>query len=67
MGLVEDMDYKDELKRFVRFWCSKSGDNQTTLEEYVSRMKPGQNQIYFLTGEGRKAASIAPAMEKMKE
>ena len=67
VGLVEDMDYKDELKRFVRFWSSKSGDNQTTLEEYVSRMKPGQNQIYFVTGEGRKAAAMAPAMEKMKQ
>merc|ERR1719198_175546 len=67
VGLVEDLDYKDELKRFVRFWSSKSGDNQTTLEEYVARMKPGQDQIYFVTGEGRKAAEIAPAMEKMRQ
>ena len=39
VGLVEDLDYKDELKRFVRFWSSKSGDNQTSLDEYISRMK----------------------------
>jgi len=30
---------QDELKRFVRFWSSKSGDNQTSLDEYISRMK----------------------------
>merc|ERR1711933_499759 len=67
VGLVEDLDYKDELKRFVRFWSSKSGDNQTSIPEYISRMKEGQDKIYFVTGEGKKAAEIAPAMEKMRQ
>merc|ERR1711933_260077 len=67
VGLVEDLDYKDELKRFVRFWSSKSGDNQTSIPEYISRMKEGQDKIFFVTGEGRKAAEIAPAMEKMRQ
>jgi len=67
VGLVEDLDYKDELKRFVRFWSSKSEDNQTSLDEYISRMKEGQTQIYYVTGEGRRAAEIAPAMEKMNQ
>mmetsp|Transcript_14282 Transcript_14282/g.40597 ORF Transcript_14282/g.40597 Transcript_14282/m.40597 type:complete len:766 (+) Transcript_14282:1393-3690(+) len=66
VGLVEDLDYKDELKRFVRFYSSTSGDNMTSLPEYVDRMKEGQDKIYFVTGEGKKAAEIAPAMEKMK-
>eukprot|EP00416_Gambierdiscus_australes_P035539 CAMPEP_0171094786 /NCGR_PEP_ID=MMETSP0766_2-20121228/42348_1 /TAXON_ID=439317 /ORGANISM="Gambierdiscus australes, Strain CAWD 149" /LENGTH=756 /DNA_ID=CAMNT_0011553499 /DNA_START=68 /DNA_END=2338 /DNA_ORIENTATION=- len=67
VGLVEDLDYKDELKRFVRFWSSKNPDNMTSLSEYVSRMKEGQDKIYFVTGEGKKAAEIAPAMEKMRQ
>eukprot|EP00930_Biecheleria_cincta_P009850 TRINITY_DN1116_c0_g1_i2.p1 TRINITY_DN1116_c0_g1~~TRINITY_DN1116_c0_g1_i2.p1 ORF type:complete len:749 (+),score=189.10 TRINITY_DN1116_c0_g1_i2:97-2343(+) len=67
VGLVEDLDYKDELKRFVRFWSSKSEDNQTSLDEYISRMKEGQDKIYYVTGEGRRAAEIAPAMEKMRQ
>lgn len=67
VGLVEDLDYKDELKRFVRFWSSKSGDNMTSLSEYVGRMKEGQDKIFFVTGEGKRAAEISPAMEKMKE
>jgi len=67
VGLVEDLDYKDELKRFVRFWSSKSDDNQTSLDEYIGRMKEGQDKIYYVTGEGRRAAEIAPAMEKMKQ
>eukprot|EP00929_Paragymnodinium_shiwhaense_P015899 TRINITY_DN1239_c0_g1_i12.p1 TRINITY_DN1239_c0_g1~~TRINITY_DN1239_c0_g1_i12.p1 ORF type:complete len:759 (+),score=260.79 TRINITY_DN1239_c0_g1_i12:106-2382(+) len=67
VGLVEDLDYKDELKRFVRFWSSKSGDNTTSLKEYVGRMKEGQDKIYFVTGDGKKAAEISPAMEKMRQ
>mmetsp|Transcript_107786 Transcript_107786/g.337534 ORF Transcript_107786/g.337534 Transcript_107786/m.337534 type:complete len:664 (-) Transcript_107786:355-2346(-) len=66
VGLVEDLDYKDELKRFVRFWSSRSGDNMTSLSEYVSRMKEGQDKIYFVTGEGKRAAEISPAMEMMR-
>lgn len=67
VGLVEDVDYKEELKRFVRFWSSSSGDNQTSLKEYVSRMKEGQDKIYFVTGEGKKSAAISPSMEKMRK
>jgi len=67
VGLVEDLDYKDELKRFVRFWSSKNPDNMTSLSEYAKRMKEGQDKIYFVTGEGKKAAEIAPAMEKMRQ
>ncbi|CAK0824177.1 unnamed protein product [Prorocentrum cordatum] len=67
VGLVEDLDYKDELKRFVRFYSSKSGDNMTSLPEYLDRMQEGQDKIYFVTGEGKKAAEIAPAMEKMNK
>eukprot|EP00929_Paragymnodinium_shiwhaense_P015907 TRINITY_DN1239_c0_g1_i9.p1 TRINITY_DN1239_c0_g1~~TRINITY_DN1239_c0_g1_i9.p1 ORF type:complete len:759 (+),score=254.90 TRINITY_DN1239_c0_g1_i9:106-2382(+) len=67
VGLVEDLDYKDELKRFVRFWSSKSGDNQTSLKEYIANMKEGQDKIYFVTGDGKKAAEISPAMEKMRQ
>merc|ERR1711933_455357 len=67
VGLVEDLDYKDELKRFIRFFSSKSGDKLTTIGEYITRMKEGQDKIYFVTGEGKKNAEIAPAMEKMKQ
>eukprot|EP00933_Yihiella_yeosuensis_P076607 TRINITY_DN8645_c0_g4_i1.p1 TRINITY_DN8645_c0_g4~~TRINITY_DN8645_c0_g4_i1.p1 ORF type:complete len:761 (+),score=216.80 TRINITY_DN8645_c0_g4_i1:71-2353(+) len=67
VGLVEDLDYKDELKRFVRFFSSKSKDNMTSLDEYISRMQEGQDKIYFVTGEGKRAAEISPAMEKMRQ
>jgi len=66
VGLVEDMDYKDELKHVVRFFSSAHAENMTSLSQYVERMQPGQDKIYFITGEGRKAVETSPAMERMR-
>lgn len=47
-------------------WCrSKSGDKLTSLEEYVSRMKPGQKQIYFISGESKEQLAQSPFVEKL--
>merc|ERR1719313_2798711 len=66
VGLVEDMDYKDELKHVVCFFSSAHAENMTSLSQYVERMQPGQDKIYFITGEGRKAVETSPAMERMR-
>jgi heat shock protein beta len=67
VGLVEDEENKKALVRIVRFWSSTSGDNTTSLDQYVSRMPPeNQDNIYYVTGDGRMSAEMAPAMEKMK-
>jgi len=66
VGLIEDFNHKAQLKQFVRFLSSKTGDNTTSLSEYVSRMKDGQDKIYFISGEGKRAVEIAPAMEKIR-
>lgn len=44
---------------------SKSGDKLTSLDQYISRMKPGQKQIYFLTGSDRKLLEQSPFVEKL--
>ena len=61
--LVADLDDKDELKRLVRFWPSKSGDNQTSPYECINRVKEDLDKISFVSGEGEKVAEIAPAIE----
>jgi heat shock protein beta len=66
VGLIEDAESKEELKKIVRFWSSTTGDNTTNLANYVSRMAANQEKIYYVTGEGRKSTEMAPAMEKMK-
>merc|ERR1719181_1385308 len=42
LGLYEDSSNRTKLAKLLRFQTSKSGDNWTSLEKYISRMKKGQ-------------------------
>lgn len=44
---------------------SKSGENLTSLDQYISRMKPGQKQIYYITGQDKKQLEQSPFLEKL--
>merc|ERR1711912_51230 len=46
LGLYEDSSNRTKLAKLLRFQTSKSGDNWTSLEKYISRMKKGQKNIY---------------------
>jgi molecular chaperone HtpG len=49
-GVWEDNEHRNDLAPLLRF-RSSSVDGLTSLPEYVARMKPGQEAIYFLTGD----------------
>ncbi len=51
LGTIEDQTNRNRLTKLLRFHTSKSLDKLTSLEEYVSRMKEGQKDIYYLAGE----------------
>ena len=48
-GLYEPSDVRDEVAELCRFY-STHGNELTTFSDYVSRMKKGQEAIYYLTG-----------------
>merc|ERR1712046_262641 len=53
------------LAKLLRFHTSKSEDKWTSLEQYVERMKEGQQGIYYITG-ADETVKKSPALEQLK-
>jgi molecular chaperone HtpG len=61
-GIYEDQEHRDELLPLARF-RSTAGDGYVSLDEYVARMKPGQDAIYTIAGEDLEALKKSPQIE----
>merc|ERR1712193_81608 len=67
LGIHEDSTNRKKLAGYLRFHTSKSGDEQISLKEYVDRMKEGQNDIYYITGESIAQVSSSPFLENLRK
>jgi molecular chaperone HtpG len=65
-GLMRDIDNQETLLQVSSFASTHSDDELTTLTEYVERMKDGQQQIFYATGESRQQILNSPHLEAFK-
>jgi molecular chaperone HtpG len=65
-GLMSDVENQDTLLRISSFASTNSDEEPTTLAEYVERMKDGQEQIFYATGQSREQLLRSPHLEAFK-
>ncbi|WOG25390.1 molecular chaperone HtpG [Endozoicomonas sp. 8E] len=68
-GPAEDFANREKVAKLLRFASteSKGTDQDQSLEGYVSRMKEGQDKIYYITAETHNAAANSPHLEVFRK
>ncbi len=66
-GGSSDYENKQRILSLLLFQSSVDPEKLTTLKAYVERMKEGQDEIYYLTGESRVVVENSPHLEAFKE
>lgn len=67
-GVASDFEYRNELGKLVRFESSKSKESTPIgLDDYLLRMSPDQEEIYYINGPSREAIEAGPYVEMFKK
>ncbi|UVS78659.1 molecular chaperone HtpG [Actinokineospora sp. UTMC 2448] len=64
-GLLSDPDNRDAILAVCSFASTREAEATTTLADYVERMRDGQEEIYYMTGDSRAAVENSPHLEAL--
>nr|XP_009927240.1 PREDICTED: heat shock protein HSP 90-beta isoform X1 [Haliaeetus albicilla] len=67
LGIHEDSTNRKRLSELLRYHTSQSGDELTSLSEYVSHMKETQKSIYYITGESKEQVANSAFVERVRK
>nr|AJM13601.1 heat shock protein 90 beta [Huso dauricus] len=67
LGIHEDSQNRRKLSEPLRYHSSQSGDEMTSLTEYISRMKENQKCIYYITGESKDQVANSAFVERVRK
>jgi len=67
LGIHEDSQNRKKLSDLLRYHSSQSGDEMTSLAEYVTRMKDNQTSIYYITGESKDQVANSAFVERVRK
>jgi molecular chaperone HtpG len=66
-GLCEGTVYGEDIFNICKFYTSKSTDKPITLNDYLSRMKPTQNNIFYIVGDSVSSIENSPQLEGFRD
>jgi len=67
-GIHDDSANREKVAELLRYHTTATkGNDQSSLKDYITRMKEGQDEIYYICGESKKQVENSPFLEALKK